>query len=191
MMDDNAWRAPDTDQQGFVNLTKLASQAANLRLDQFVLAYPVPGLLVVQREGDLGEREDGLGDQEDSGVQLLTVSIKSAAILRYLNKVGFVCKRPGNPFAHLISIGRSVSNDLVVGIETVSKVHGYFVRDNDDWFFNDRSSTNGSKINDLAIEPGVRTPLHDGDYLQLGLEVSFQFLLPPSLYHQARQALRS
>lgn len=185
-MNEISWLAPDVDEQGFVALTKLARRVADLEPDQFLLAYPAPALLVVHRDADLQDG-DAIVDPNDSRVQLLTMSIKSAAILRYLNKIGFVCKRPGNPFAHLISVGRSTSNDLVISVETVSKVHGYFVRDEEAWFFNDRSSTNGSLINDRLVKPGVRTPIRDGDILQLGLEVNLQFMMPHSLYRHLRK----
>jgi len=183
---DTPWRAPEVDEEGFVSMAKLAKRARQISCEEFVERYPAPGLWVVLRDSDV-QQGDGVLDPSDSGVQLLTMSIKSTAILRYLNKVGFVCKRPGNPFAHLIAIGRSVRNDLVIGIDTVSKVHGYFVNQDGRWFFTDRTSTNGSAINERPLEPGVRTPIADRDFLRLGIEVTLQFLLPETLWDKARQ----
>ena len=139
----------------------------------------MPALRVVYRDDDLS---DGVIDPLDSGVQLLTMSIKSKGILRYLNRVAFVAKRPGNPFAHLISIGRSMNNDVVIALETVSKVHGYFVRDDGNLSFSDHSSTNGSKLNGTPLEPGEKTTLADGDVLQLGIEVHLELHWPESLW---------
>ncbi len=115
-------------------------------------------------------------------MQLLTVSIKSAAVLRYLNRIAFLCKRPGNPYAHLVSIGRSASNDIAIAVDSVSKVHGYFALDGDSWSFTDHSSTNGSLLNDEPLQAGEKYPLADGDFLQLGLEVTLEYFTPGRLY---------
>ncbi|MEM8963664.1 MAG: FHA domain-containing protein [Acidobacteriota bacterium] len=180
-MSNDAWRAPGANADGFVDYESLQSAALRLDRDAFRLAYPVPALLVVYRDEEL---VDDTLDPTDSAVQLLTVSISSQGILRYLNRVAFVAKRPGNMFAHLVSVGRSATNDIVIGIETVSKVHGYFVREGSGLSFSDHSSTNGSRLNGDALEPAKPARLTDGDMLQLGLEVHLQFLEPDSLYDQ-------
>ena len=155
-------------------------------LEQFLGEYPVPALLVVYRERDLGQEAI---DPTDSGVQLLTVSIKSTAILRYLGKVAFIAKRPGNPFAHLISVGRSAKNDITVAVDSVSKVHGYFVPEDEmGWSFTDHGSTNGSLLDDEELESGRKYPLEDGVLLQLGLEVMLEVLSPEALYHKIHKS---
>ena len=117
------------------------------------------------------------------------MTIKSRSVLRYLGKVAFVAKRPGNPFAHLISVGRSASNDITIAVDSVSKVHGYFVRDGLAWCFTDHGSTNGSLIADRPVTAGEKYPLFDGSILQLGLEFTFEFLSPESLYERAFRGL--
>ncbi len=176
------WTCPGADDDGFITFEDLKEQTARHSLEDFTRKFPVPGLLVVYKEGD----GDQALDPTDRGVQLLTVSIRSTAILRYLSKVAFLAKRPGNPFGHLISIGRSNRNDITIGVDSVSKVHGYFVPDGDDWSFTDHGSTNGSRINNSELERGEKYPLQNGDLLQLGLEVSFEFQLPRSLYMKTR-----
>lgn len=182
-MDDREWTCPDADDDGFVFFEILRDQAATLDHEEFLLRYPRPGLLVVYREPD----SDGeVLDPTSSGVQLLTVSIKGTTILRYLGKVAFITKRPGNPFAHLISVGRSAKNDITVAVDSVSKVHGYFVLDGNRWCFTDHGSTNGSVIGNVELTSGRKYPLEAGDILRLGLEVHFEYLTPESLYRKAR-----
>lgn len=173
------WQPPGADDSGFVSLYSLAKHAGRLEPDQFAQAFPVPGL-VVHFEGGTGNRQGT--EKSDSGVQLLTVSMPSSGIFRYLNKVGFLCKRPGNPYAHLISIGRNHTNDIVLAVDSVSKVHGYFVEKAGSWSYTDRSSTNGSELDGQRLEPGVSAPVADGCRIKLGLDITIEVLEPPSLH---------
>lgn len=179
------WMCPDADSEGFVLFETLREENLKYNRGDFLIRFPVPALLVVYKEHDT--RGSDVVDPTDSGIQLLTMSIKSTAILRYLGKVAFVAKRPGNPFAHLISIGRSAKNDITMGVDSVSKVHGYFVAQDDGWCFTDHGSTNGSYINGEALESGGKYPLKDGDILQLGLEASLEFLEPASLHKKIQR----
>ena len=187
-MEDRDWTCPDADEDGFVFFEVLREKAAELTQEQFLQQFPRPALLVVYREPDT---DGDVLDPTNSGVQLLTVSIKGTHILRYLGKVAFVTKRPGNPFAHLISVGRSSKNDITVAVDSVSKVHGYFVPEGDGWGFTDHGSTNGSLLGSTELESGRKVPLSNGDILRLGLEVHFEFLSPEALYHKARPRTRS
>jgi len=180
------WTCPNADADGFVFYELLKEQTIHLPYEQFLREYPMPALLVVYRERDMGQ--EAL-DPTDSGVQLLTVSIRSTAILRYLGKVAFVTKRPGNPFAHLISVGRSAKNDITIAVDSVSKVHGYFVPgDREGWSFTDHSSTNGSLLDDVELESGKKYSLEDGALLQLGLEVMLEVLSPEALYRKIHKS---
>ena len=181
-MTDTSWHYEGSDADGFAAFEEIQDRARQLPRDEFVRHFPVPALLVVYREPEVGSEPV---DPASQGVQLLTVSIKSAAILRYLNRLAFLCKKPGNHFAHLVSIGRSVSNDIAITVDSVSKVHGYFALDGDDWTFTDHSSTNGSLLNDKPLAAGQKNTLRDGDLLQLGLEVTLELFLPERLYDRA------
>lgn len=179
----DSWHHPNADSGGFVALEDVQARARVLAEEDFIQEIPVPALVVVYRESDA---DGGPVDPSSQGVQLLTVSLKSASILRYLNRVAFICKRPGNPFAHLISVGRSASNDIAIGVDSVSKVHGYFAVEGDSWSFTDHSSTNGSLLNDQPLESGQKHELSDGDFLQLGLEVTLEYYSPKRLYQRAK-----
>ena len=177
------WYCADADEQGFVSYDYVRKEASRLTLDEFVKCFPVPALMVVYRGVDQAESE-GM-DPGQSGVQLLTMSVKSASVLKYLSRIAFVCKRPGNPYAHLISVGRSANNDITVGVDSVSKVHGYVVIENDICQFTDHGSTNGSRINGKELEASQKYTLQDRDVLQLGLEVMLELMLPQTLYKRA------
>ncbi|MEM7583706.1 MAG: FHA domain-containing protein [Acidobacteriota bacterium] len=182
-MNSTQWNSSDADEHGFVAFDLIREKAALQTREQFVAELPVPALMVLF--GGAGSAGGEALDIGDSGIQLMTVSIKSTAILRYLGKLAFISKRPGNPFAHLISIGRSVSNDITLAVESVSKVHGYFVRDAGGWAFTDHGSTNGTFLNGNELTTGEKYRLFDGSVLRLGLEATIEYLSPEALYDRA------
>jgi len=179
-----SWHCPGADADGFVSVEFLEDRASQLTRDQFIEEFPVPALLVVLPEADQLRVRSDL--DSDDHVQLLTVSVRSSMTLRYLNRVAFICKRPGNRFAHLVSVGRSRSNDISIAVDSISKVHGYFAQDEEAWAFTDHSSTNGSQLNSQVLPSGEKALLHDGDFLRLGLEVTLEYLSPERLYDRAR-----
>lgn len=181
-MDTNDWSCPQADEHGFVAFDLLRERAQALDPKHFVEEFPAPALLTMFGSDPQGG--EAL-DPNDSGVQLLTVSIRSTAILRYLGKAAFIAKRPGNLYAHLVSVGRSASNDVIVAVDSISKVHGYFVRSADGWSFTDHGSTNGSTLDGDALAKGDKRPLADGAILKLGLEATFEYVSPESLYQRA------
>ena len=190
-MSATSWHCPDANEHGFVPFEALRRRAAQSTREQFLRDFPVPGLLVLHRsEDDSVQGREQLFDPNDRGFQLLTMTVPSAGILRYLGKVAFLAKRPGNPFAHLISIGRSASNDITIAIDSVSRVHGYFVAGDatgsgSQWSFSDHGSTNGSRLDDRDLVSGQCYGLRDGVLLQLGLEAVLELLTPDSLYRRA------
>ena len=179
-MTQTTWHYQGTDDRGFVTFARLRKRAQFITRERFAQDFPVPALLVVQGK----EPSDPLAAEEasDDGLQLMTTAVGGFEVLRYLNRVAFVCKRPGNRFAHLVSVGRSPSNDIVVAVDSVSKVHGYFSFDGDERHYTDHNSTNGSLLNDRPVKAGEKYLLHDGDRLQLGLEVTLEFLSPATLF---------
>lgn len=179
------WTCPQANDDGFAAMKHFKKLAAKRSEEDFVKLHPVPALLVVDRAAS----SKGVLDYffpEKSGYQLVTETIKGAAILRYLGKVAFVTKQPGNPYPHLISIGRSPKNDITIGVESISKVHGYFVMEGGGWCFTDHESTNGSKLNGKKLKAGRKYPLKENAELRLGLETTLEFMSPPTFYQYAR-----
>ena len=176
------------DRHGFLTFGRLHEQALKLGFRGFLESFGAPALVPVPKgldAKDLASMDNE--EQDESRVQLLTMAVRSPGFLVYLGKVAFLAKRPGNPFSHLISIGRSPKNDITVSVESVSKVHGYFVADGGAWAFTDRGSTNGSAINDKPVEQGKRYRLEEGMEIRLGFEAVFEVVGPENLYRRAQQ----
>lgn len=177
------WAHPDVNPDGFLAISRMRKQAASLSVDDFAASFPMPALRSIDpADSSTGIRK--LLPSQDQGVQLLTQMVDGVEGLRYLGKLAFVTKRPGNPYPHLISIGRSKTNDITVGVSSVSKVHGYFVHDEDGWKFTDHGSTNGSRLNRRKLDAKEKVLLEDGAVLQLGSDTAFQFHLPAGLHRR-------
>jgi hypothetical protein len=175
---------PGCDAEGFIQFHTLRKQAEEESVDVFVERYDVPSLYVI----DVGKVSEGDPDAtvEPGGIQLLTMMDKGKSAFRYLDQVGFLVKRPTNPFPNFVSVGRSANNDLVIGVETVSKLHAYFTHEGGVWRVTDHRSTNGTQLNGKAVPPETPEPVKDGDRIQVGKEISVVFLEPRSLYARAR-----
>jgi pSer/pThr/pTyr-binding forkhead associated (FHA) protein len=112
----------------------------------------------------------------------MTMFRSNAAAFRYLRQVGFLVKRPGTPFPQFVSVGRAANNDIVFGVDSVSKFHAYFTSEGGSWAITDYRSTNGTHLNGRRIQPNKPTPIKDGDRVRFGEHVSVQFLESASLY---------
>lgn len=77
----------------------------------------------------------------------------------------------------VISIGRDITNNILIGSESVSRRHASVILASDTWVFVDCESTNGSWINDVKVLPGRFYTLRNADVLQLG-DTRFRFTYP-------------
>lgn len=64
------------------------------------------------------------------------------------------------------AVGRDFENDLVLDDVLVSRRHAIIIRKNDGFYLEDMKSSNGTLVNDVAIEEPIK--LLDGDKLTFG-----------------------
>jgi pSer/pThr/pTyr-binding forkhead associated (FHA) protein len=64
--------------------------------------------------------------------------------------------------------GRDPAEQIVLDDDTVSRRHARFARTGTAWTVTDLGSTNGSFVGGRRLDPGVETPLADGDRVRLG-----------------------
>lgn len=177
---------PGASKEGFLSKDVLSAQARAQPADVFTKVYAFPALYVVDisvgAPKSPGERDATIR----AGPQLLTMLKSGTSAFRYLHEIGFLVKRPGNPFPQFISIGRAANNDLVFAVESVSKFHGYFTVDNGQWALTDFRSTNGIELNGKKLQHAVAAPVKNGDRIRIGDHVFAEFLQPASLYAKLR-----
>jgi hypothetical protein len=169
---------------GFLSQDEVRQRARELSLEAFREAYPAPALMVVDVTVGAGG-----GDADatvKSGPQLVTMLSQGANAFRYLDRVGFLVKRPGNPFPQFVSLGRAGNNDLVLAVESVSKFHAYFTCDGGRWSLTDYRSMNGTSLNGERVEPNATRPLADGAEIEFGGQIKLRFLTTDWLYKKLR-----
>ncbi len=86
-------------------------------------------------------------------------------------------KRPGSRTLseHRICVGRSPGNDIVLRASSVSKLHAWFQRDEDQTYFVvDAGSHNGTRVREVPVAPRRATQLGSGDVILFGsVEATF------------------
>jgi pSer/pThr/pTyr-binding forkhead associated (FHA) protein len=94
----------------------------------------------------------------------------------------------GNAFALGITLGRATNNDIVVDDPSVSRFHGYLVRDEHTkvWHMVDAESSAGTFCAGERLAPRRPAPLVDGEVIRVGL-VDLTFLSPEALERYLRR----
>jgi hypothetical protein len=176
---------PGTNQEGFAALSVVQGDARARSLEAFQDKYPAPALQIA--DITVGQEPSTGGDATvRGGAHLLTELQPSLSAFRYMEKVGFLVKRPGNPFPQFVCVGRAANNDLVIAIESISKFHGYFTVNEGRWSVTDFRSTNGTELNGEKLMPNMPAALKDGDQIRFGKDVRVLFLGTEALYNKLR-----
>jgi len=92
--------------------------------------------------------------QADSGISHAVYAVRRKA---------YSVTTPG-----MISIGRSSNNDIVIPDFVISKAHACFVPFKDKYFVSDMSSTNGTKVDHVKIDPGAKVQVQFNSTIALG-----------------------
>ena len=182
----------DPQDQIFSAQSELIASARSLSRNDFIAQCLHPILWVRSPPGSAGHRTEHSKAVEPVESYRRTIlqgdSLEAdpAAAAAYLSKSALVRKRPDNPFPNMISVGRAGNNDLVIPLGTISKLHAYFLRDQDTWSLTDWNSTNGTTIDGKPLQPRETTPLESGAKLSFGKEFWATFLLPGDLHDELR-----
>lgn len=89
---------------------------------------------------------------------------------------------------NVISIGRAVSNDIVIADYVISKTHAQIIVFKGMYFIVDLGSTNGTKVNHQVISPGAKVQLQFNDTVSFG-RIVFVFTNPLSIYSGLRKEI--
>jgi hypothetical protein len=65
-----------------------------------------------------------------------------------------------------------VLSDGYTAVTRVSRPHGKFIRDKGTWYIEDFGSTGGTQLNNHKLEKNTRTPVQDGDLIELAKGIS-------------------
>lgn len=85
-----------------------------------------------------------------------------------------LAKKPGAPFADMITVGRTANNDVVIKDVTVSRFHAFFRERDGAWIVCDAGSKNGTSLAGKALEPRKEMSLGAGSAVRIGdVETTF------------------
>lgn len=83
-------------------------------------------------------------------------------------------KKPGAPFADMITVGRTANNDVVLNDVTISRFHAYFKNMGGSWRVCDAGSKNGSALLGNAMEARKEMEIRSGQKVAFGdVETTF------------------
>ncbi len=96
----------------------------------------------------------------------------------YLSLLAYPLLRTGRSVGHLITVGRTANNDVVIPDVSVSRFHAFVKPPGDGYFqIQDASSTNGTTVNGTSVPAqghGPAVDLKSGDNVRLGqVELTF------------------
>ena len=66
-----------------------------------------------------------------------------------------------------LTVGREPENAIVIDSDSVSRLHACFFEVLGNWLIRDMSSTNGTMVNGVKVQPGQIRLLRDGDLIQV------------------------
>ncbi len=145
-------------------------QLALLGRDRFVAAA-APAL--VRKRGSAPMRHSD-EDADTTMVASLDGALGAATGPSSNLEVFPLVKKPGAPFADMITVGRTANNDVVLNHITVSRFHAYFRHKGDGWTLSDAGSKNGSFLEAARLEPRKERGIESGDRIRVGdVEVTF------------------
>lgn len=168
--------------EGFLPLRSLRGVARSVTSSEFVAAYPCPALHVVDIK--VGAASGNPDQTVQPGLQLRALMNPGRSAFRYFDEVAPLVKRAADQ-GGAVSIGRSLDNDIVLSVESVSQAHALFETDGENWRLTDRGSRNGTTLNGARLPEGEPILLRSGDRIVFGGEIVAVFLTPEALYEKA------
>jgi hypothetical protein len=162
---------------------------SDLSEEQFLSQHTAPALLISLPD------ESGEGAVDDTGMRtevlsstVIRTSLGQAdELLLASSRLEWLIKSDRNPFSNLIMVGRTGTNDVVLGQLGVSKVHATFSHQGDEWFVQDGKSRNGTYLNGERLKAGEKRAVGDGDGIGFGGKVVARFLLSTSVWNYVQQ----
>ena len=127
------------------------------RLAMLVLLYGFVGAIAWLVWRDM-TRESRPATQEPTGPHLIVAESETDELVE-----GQIF-----PLNTVTTVGRDLSNDVVIPDTYVSNTHARIELRDDQWWVEDLGATNATRLNGQPLRPNVATPLDPGDVLRIG-----------------------
>jgi hypothetical protein len=165
-------------------LEEFSQQHSGMSEEEFLERYTHP-FLVVNLEGGvpmlygrLACATTAIDEDEDGKPKTQTGSEPLDARNRII--VAPVIKSGRNKFGHMITVGRTNQNDIILPAKSVSKFHAYFQtnQDSGEFMVTDANSRFGTVVQGGELEGGITRTLENGSTLVFGMVARSTFLMP-------------
>lgn len=147
------------------------------------------GLEPAKNASEIRQRERmANGYSEDTLLAHLDGSLRGTGSLMSSDfEVYPLLKKPGAPFADMITVGRTSNNDVVLKDVTVSRFHAYFRERGSQWLVCDAGSKNGTQLRGSPLAARKELQLGSGDAVRIG-DIVTTFYLAEDLFEVLRTA---
>lgn len=175
----------------YSTVADFAGSVRSWTAEDFQRRYPGPFLLVQPHEAQATDgfstlRPDDTAQRPPSAGRLpLGAHLADELVVPLV-------KSRRNAFRNLVTVGRSVNNDVILAHPAVSKLHAFFRLPQDDeaWTLTDPGSSNGTWLGPMPLERNRPVPLRSGQVIGLAGSLYARFLSPASL-HEHIESLRA
>ena len=164
-------------------LADLSDEVKGLSQEKFLVRFRSPFLLL-QRFGIVGGVGLATVLPEETVKQSHPSDPETGDYDPGKDRVVLVEKSSRNAIEGTITLGRSVSSDIIVLHPSVSKVHALFKHDKNrvDYTVTDPGSTNGTELGGEPLDLNVPRRIRNGQVLTLGGTVKATFLYPKPMF---------
>ncbi len=160
-------------------------EIAGLAVEQFVQQYSYPFLLV----GGIADSErmyEEFGTSDDMPITIQMPQLVTQWILKEKSIFPIKKKGRGSAFS-FVSIGRSRTNDIVLNVGAISKLHAVIQKVGEAYTLMDSGSRNGTFVNGIPLDANKPVLLNDGDLISFASVIPARFLVPSSVYQWVQQ----
>lgn len=163
---------------------EVVAAARKLEKDAFVRCYPHPFLAI---RIDIDE-EAAEFKTIAASIDMLEQTPTPPKDGANTESIAALVKRPGANGFSFITIGRTSNNDVVIGLNSVSKCHAVIHPSDGKYALSDAGSKNGTSYNGGQLDRNQRVDLKSGDVFTLSHRVTITYLDPESTYVWLRNA---
>jgi hypothetical protein len=175
-----------------VDLKALVTLAGQTDEKTFLERHPHPGL-ILKKKGRPSSDEQFASDLDWRTRTKKDLYAKPGATpppkKDSLAKMSYfpIVKSTRNPFAAMITVGRTPNNDVCLASSSVSKLHAYFQQESGQWVIRDSMSSFGTFVDGTRIPTDKSMPVHDGSTIGFGPDTECVFLGPKALFEYLRR----
>lgn len=159
---------------GIETLRSFEEKLPEMSVEEFCQRFPHPFLIQRSRSISSTPGSPGFFTVRSTDVAIENDWFSSAVIP--------VTAKEDKLYRYSLTVGRTDNNDVVLPRSFISKYHAAFSERDGRWTLTDTGSLNGTKIDELKLEPQRAYPIGTGTPVEFAGQLRFLFLQPQDLF---------